>query len=144
MAEQLSFPVTPVIAIVDEPISLDASIHPIPPSSGAVVEFSGIVRDSEGGVTIAGIDYESFREMARSELNRIAEDVIERYNLTDLVCIHRVGFVPVHDSAVFIRTSARHRQAAFEANMEFIERLKARVPIWKHPVIDGPVRKPSL
>jgi molybdopterin synthase catalytic subunit len=124
----------PFIDIVDGPIVRKPYGRPILPDCGAVVEFSGIVRDTEDEHPILGIEYEAFREMALAELHRIAEEMVERYELTDLVCVHRVGLVPVHEAAVYVRTAARHRQGAFEANIEFIERLKRRVPIWKHPV----------
>jgi len=132
-------PVLPeaVIYIVDGPIGLEAYRRPIPPNCGAVVEFSGIVRATEEGHHIAGIDYEAFREMAHAEMRCIAQEVIDRYALADLVCVHRIGYVLVGEAAVYVRTAARHRQAAYEANMEYIERLKQTVPIWKHPRMIG-------
>ncbi len=130
----------PFIQVREGAIHRDDLGHPLPPNCGAVVEFSGRVRDSEDERPISAIDYEAFREMAIAELTRIGEEIIERHVLTDLVCVHRIGVVPVHQSAVYVRTAARHRKAAYEANMEFMERLKQHVPIWKHPVfhhIDG-------
>ena len=123
----------PLIEIIDSPIESERYHTRVSPNCGAVVEFSGVVREMEAGNPIRGIDYETFREMALAELGRIARETIEKYGLIDLVCIHRVGFVPVQEEAVYLRTAARHRRAAFEANMEFIERLKKSVPIWKHP-----------
>ena len=118
-----------VLSTLHSPLSTIAGA-----SVGAVVEFCGVVRDTQDDQPIEGFEYEAFREMALAELRRIALEVIERFGLTDLVCVHRIGFVPVHEAAVYVRTAARHRREAFEANMEFIEQLKRRVPIWKHPV----------
>ncbi len=137
--------IEPYIRIVDTEIehtrahNLSADAH-AGAHAGAIVEFSGIVRGTEEGGSIGqtqaitGIDYEVFREMAIAELRRMACEITERYQLTECVCIHRVGFVPAGDAAVYIRTTARHRREAFEANMDFIDQLKRRVPIWKHPV----------
>ncbi len=127
--------IEPLIDILDSPIESERYRTRVTPNCGAVVEFSGVVRETEDGHPILGIHYETFREMALAELGRIARETIEEYELTDLVCIHRVGFVPAREAAVYVRTAARHRRAAFEANMEFIERLKQTVPIWKHPVV---------
>lgn len=127
----------PIIQIIESPI--ERANYKLASNAGAVVEFSGIVRDTEDGRPIRGIDYESFREMALAELGRIAQELIERYEhdrsceLTELVCVHRIGFVPAHQAAVYVRTAAQHRHEAYEANIEFIEQLKRRVPIWKHP-----------
>ncbi|HET6401132.1 MAG TPA: molybdenum cofactor biosynthesis protein MoaE [Candidatus Kapabacteria bacterium] len=122
----------PLIDIIDGP--LHSADYKWSSGSGAVVEFSGIVRGTEEGQLIRGIDYEAFREMALAELGRIARETIEKYELTGCVCIHRVGFVPVGEAAVYVRAEAWHRRAAFEANIEFIEKLKQTVPIWKHPI----------
>ena len=124
----------PIIEIIDRPIERDAYRIRIPSDSGAIVEFSGIVRDMEDGLPIRGIEYEVFREMALAELSRIAQEIIARYTLTDFVCVHRCGFVPIHYEAVYVRTVAPRRREAFDANMEFVEKLKQTVPIWKHPV----------
>ncbi len=121
-----------IIEIVESPIK--PSAYPPASGAGAVVEFSGIVRDLEEGVPIRGIEYEAFREMALAELERIGSSMVEKYELTECVCVHRVGFVAIQEAAVYIRTSAEHREPAYAANMEFIENLKRRVPIWKHPV----------
>ena len=128
--------IEPIIDIIDKPIDRGSYCNRSPLSdSGAVVEFSGIVRGTEDGNRIRGIEYEVFQEMALAELKRIAQEIIERYELAELVCIHRSGFVPIHETAVYVLTAARHRREAYEANIEFIERLKKTVPIWKHPVM---------
>jgi molybdopterin synthase catalytic subunit len=124
--------IVPIIEITKTPIN--RADYPLSRKfeTGAAVEFSGIVRGTESGRNILGIEYEVFLEMALAEMSRIGLEVIERYELTELVCIHRSGFVPAHEAAVYVRTAARHRREAFMANMEFIERLKKNVPIWKH------------
>ncbi|MDP4198822.1 MAG: molybdenum cofactor biosynthesis protein MoaE [Bacteroidota bacterium] len=119
----------PYIDVVERAIEPPSTVT----QAGAVVEFSGVVRDSEDAIRIEGIEYEAFRDMAIAELHRIAIELMEKYDLLELVCIHRVGFVPKHQAAVYVRTAATHRNEAYRANIECIDQLKRRVPIWKHP-----------
>ena len=127
--------IVPVINLIDHPI--DPSIYRAgiaETETGAVVEFFGIVRGTEDGQPIRGISYEAFQEMAHEELARIAADMIKEFALTELICLHRVGFVAAGETSVYLRVAASHRAEAFEASGKFIDRLKASVPIWKHPV----------
>ena len=101
---------------------------------GAVVDFFGVVRDNENDATIAGLEYEAFVEMAEAELRRISEEVAQEFSLGSVIVHHRIGFVPAGEASLLVRISARHRGAAFAGSQQLVELLKARVPIWKHPV----------
>ena len=103
-------------------------------SSGGVVEFYGVVRGQEGADGIAGIDYEAYLEMARHQFDRLVEDTAARFSVHELTVHHRLGFVPVAEPSLFLRVSAAHRGPAFSAAEWFIDEMKQRVPIWKHPV----------
>jgi molybdopterin synthase catalytic subunit len=107
---------------------------------GAVVEFQGIVRATENGREIAGIEYEAHADMAEHQLKEIARDAIEKFALSMAVVHHRVGFVPAGETSLLVRTGSGHRAAAFEASQWMIDQIKTRVPIWKHPrdKIDNP------
>ena len=61
-------------------------------------------------------------------------ETAERFAIQDLIVHHRIGFVPVAVPSLFLRVSAAHRGPAFAAAEWFIDELKQRVPIWKHPV----------
>lgn len=104
------------------------------PDYGGVVDFYGIVRMLENNQGIEGIDYEAFVPMAEIELKKIALAAADEYSLGEVVIHHRIGFVPVGEPSLFLRVSARHRGAAFAASARIIEKLKAVVPIWKHPI----------
>jgi len=120
--------------IIDTPIVRSAyQITPVD-YTGAVVEFLGIVRNSENGEPIAAIDYEVFKEMAEHQLDLLARKYNARFGLHDLICIHRVGYIPAGEISLFIQISSSHRAEAFEAIQGFINELKETVPIWKHPV----------
>ena len=101
---------------------------------GAVVDFFGVVRETENDATISGLEYEAFLEMAEAELGRISEETAQKFSLGSVIVHHRIGFVPAGEASLFVRVSARHRRAAFTGSQQLVELLKARVPIWKHPI----------
>lgn len=101
---------------------------------GAVVDFFGVVRDNENNAIISGLEYEAFVEMAEAELGRISEEVAQKFSLGSVTIHHRIGFVAAGEASLLVRVSARHRGAAFEGSQHLVELLKARVPIWKHPI----------
>jgi molybdopterin synthase catalytic subunit len=101
---------------------------------GAVVDFFGVVRETENEVAISGLEYEAFVEMAEAELGRISEETAQKFSLGSVIVHHRIGFVPAGEASLFVRVSARHRGAAFAGSQQLVELLKARVPIWKHPI----------
>jgi molybdopterin synthase catalytic subunit len=100
---------------------------------GALVDFFGVVRETENGQPIDGIDYQAFVAMAEIELQRIAEIARKDFELGLVLIHHRIGFVPVGEPSLLVRVTAPHRDAAFAGCRHIIEQLKARVPIWKHP-----------
>jgi molybdopterin synthase catalytic subunit len=115
--------------------------EPLPPvpcvfstEHGAVVDFFGVVRETENEATIAGLDYEAFVAMAEAELAQISEETARKFSLGTVIVHHRIGFVAAGEASLFVRVSARHRGAAFAGSQQLIELLKARVPIWKHPI----------
>jgi molybdopterin synthase catalytic subunit len=105
-------------------------------SAGAVVDFRGVVRATEGGQSIQGIDYEAHPVMAQHQLRLIAQEAIDRFGLRLVMIRHRVGFVPVGQASLLARVAAPHRQAAIDAMEWLVDELKKKVPIWKHPKFD--------
>ena len=103
-------------------------------ASGGVVEFFGVVRGQEGPDAIAGINYEAYLEMAQHQFDRLVDETATRFPVHDLLVHHRVGFVAAAEPSLFLRGSAAHRGPAFSAAEWFIDEMKGRVPIWKHPV----------
>lgn len=100
---------------------------------GAVVTFSGLCR---GGETTA-LTLEHYPDMAEAEIGRHADEAIQRWPLTGLTVIHRVGrFVP-GDNIVLVVTASAHRQAAFEAAEFLMDFLKAHAPFWKQEETAG-------
>ena len=120
------------VLLTEEPLLLPA--EDAPSETGAMVDFWGVVRETEGKAEITGINYEAHREMAQHQLELLAEQARERFQLTQITISHRLGFVPVGESSLLVRVGSRHRAAAFQASASVVDELKKRAPIWKHPV----------
>jgi molybdopterin synthase catalytic subunit len=98
---------------------------------GAVVNFSGICRGSEGGERIAALTLEHYPGMAEAEIKRHADAAMSRWPLTGLTVIHRVGRITPGENIVLVLTASQHRQAAFQAAEFLMDYLKANAPFWK-------------
>lgn len=108
------------------------------PNSGAVVMFSGEVRDNNKGKAVTHLEYEAYVPMAEKMIGEIIQTAIKKWPLNKAVCVHRVGKVDVCGCAVVVITSSAHRAAAYEANRYIIDRVKFEAPIWKHEFfVDG-------
>ena len=111
------------------------------PDCGAVVLFSGIVRDSavdEAGARREGVEhltYEAYETQVVPRFDAIATEARRRWpTIGRVVLLHRVGRVDLGDSSVIAAVGAPHRPEAFEAARFAIDALKASAPIWKHEV----------
>ncbi|MFI5180208.1 MAG: molybdenum cofactor biosynthesis protein MoaE [Thermoanaerobaculia bacterium] len=120
------------------PFLTDQPIDPAPllsalrrPSDGAIALFVGIVRDRNDGRTVSRLDYESYGPMAEKEMAKIASELAGEHPEAHLLMQHRIGSLSVGEVAVVVVASAPHRDEAFATCREGIERIKARVPIWK-------------
>jgi molybdopterin synthase catalytic subunit len=117
------------VALVSGPLGLTLPETTL--GAGAIVEFLGNVRPLENGGQIDGIEYEANREMAEHQLQKIANEAAERFDLLAIRLHHSVGFVAVGETSLFLGVAAAHRGAAFEASRWIVDELKKRVPIWK-------------
>jgi molybdopterin synthase catalytic subunit len=101
---------------------------------GASIDFWGVVRSLEDGRQISGIEYEAHQTMARHQMEMIARAAVAEFELQALVLQHRIGFVGAGEASLFLRVASAHRAAAYQASAWIVAELKAKVPIWKHPV----------
>lgn len=116
----------------DSELSLDECYRAVVrPETGGIALFIGTVRNHNQGQQVTRLEYQAYAGMAEKELNAIAEEIEREQPGATLACLHRVGSLQVGDIAVICAASAPHRAEAFAACRELIERLKARVPIWK-------------
>lgn len=118
------------MTLTDEPLSVDRLLaHVTRAGAGGIALFVGVVRDSADGRAVTLLEYEAYRPMAISEMERIA-NALTNEDVTVAVA-HRVGALRVGDIAVICAASAAHRPAAFTACRALIDEIKAHVPIWK-------------
>lgn len=113
---------------LDLPGLLAQSHHP---AAGAVVLFSGEVRDNNTGKKVTYIDYESYVPLASKMMREILEDARQRWDLKIAVAQHRIGKVGISEPAVVVITASAHRAEAYASNRYIIDRIKHEVPIWK-------------
>ena len=106
------------------------------PGAGAVVVFLGVVRASESGREITGIEYEAHPAMAEHQMRMVAENAAAKFGVRQIFLRHRTGFVPVAEPSVIVQVASGHRAAAFAASQWIMDELKRVVPIWKHPVFE--------
>ena len=129
----------PAAAIVDDPIDI-AALHQrvADPGMGAVSLFLGVVRNSNVGRPVTGIDYEAYRPMAVAELERVVLEVQGAIAGSLIAAVHRVGTLGVGDVSIAIAAAHPRRAQAIEAARQVIELVKVRVPIWKlEHYVDG-------
>ena len=120
----------PCARVTDRPLD-EAAVRAAveAPECGAVLVFSGGVRDHDGGESVRALDYSAHPD-AEAFLARIVAEEQARTGLR-LAAAHRVGSLAIGDAALVAAASAAHRAEAFAALERLVERIKAEVPIWK-------------
>jgi len=99
------------------------------PDVGAIVTFSGIVR--EDGGTLSEMVIEHYPGMTERALRAIRDEAMARFGLADALVIHRFGPMRPGDQIMMVATAARHRADAFAAAEFLMDYLKSRAPFWK-------------
>ena len=123
----------PRFRLADAAIDVDALQARLrDPRAGACASFEGWVRDHNAGRGVHGLRYEAYADLAEREGEAILADALQRFQIVEAACVHRVGELTVGELAVWVGASAAHRDAAFAACRWIIDEVKARVPIWKH------------
>ncbi len=109
------------------------------PDCGAVVLFSGTVRDhADGRTEVEHLEYEAYDEMVVPKLREIADETRARWQTVGRIAmVHRVGRLELGESSVVVVVSAPHRPEAFVAARFAIDALKVSVPVWKREIWDG-------
>lgn len=105
-------------------------------SEGAVVTFTGLVRDLNQGNQVTSLTLEHYPGMTEKSLAEIVEQAKTRWPLGKVRLIHRVGELALADQIVFVGVTSKHREAAFEACQFIMDFLKNRAPFWKKEVTE--------
>jgi molybdopterin synthase catalytic subunit len=121
-----------MIEIVDTPIDVALILASVAhPAAGGTAVFVGTTRNHARGKAVLSLEYEAFRPMALSLLEKIAGEASTRWGLHAVSIVHRVGPVGIGEASVVVAVSSSHRGEAFEACRFAIDTLKKTVPIWK-------------
>lgn len=99
-------------------------------AAGAVVTFSGVVRNHDIGQAVDSIEY-SAHPLATKILQALAEEVTGREGVHAVGVAHRVGHLQVGEIAMVAVVAAEHRNQAFTATMDLVDEAKQRLPVWK-------------
>ena len=97
---------------------------------GAIVTFTGVVRDTDAG-DLQAMEIEHYPGMTEAALADIAAQAQARWSLGDVLVIHRYGRMMPGELIMMVATAAPHRRDAFEAAEFLMDYLKSRAPFWK-------------
>jgi len=98
---------------------------------GAANVFVGTMRDFNQNNDVKSMVLEHYPEMTSKYLHQIATEALEKWDILDVLMLHRYGKIEPNDSIVLLATWSTHRDAAFAACRYLIEELKNRAPFWK-------------
>lgn len=126
-------------ALLDGPIVVDELVASVrSPRRGAIVIFLGSVRAQHDGRPVGRLTYDAYRPMALAALETICEEIAGNDDELAVAIHHRLGEVAAGTTSVAIVTASPHRDAAYRASRQALERLKREVPIWKREhYLDG-------
>ncbi|MEM9645043.1 MAG: molybdenum cofactor biosynthesis protein MoaE [Planctomycetota bacterium] len=128
-----------LIRLVDGPVgtsnrpSLKMSVP-----CGAVMTFHGMVRPSEEGEMIDGLEYQVYEPMTTRELRRLVNRQQAKHGVVAVSVEHSFGFVPNGHCSFVLQVASPHRAEAISFADEFISEMKKQVPIWKVPRLATP------
>lgn len=118
--------------VTDQPIDAQATEAIVAdPAAGAIVSFTGAVRNHARGQAVVALDYEAYPPAAEKMLTQIGDEIEAKWGLDRVAILHRTGLLKPGETSVVISISSAHRDEAFEAARYAIERIKEIVPIWK-------------
>lgn len=118
--------------VTEAPISVETLAASVKSDrAGAIVTFSGDVRNHDKGKEVAALSYE-IHPSAPTVIRKITEEVCAKYEVVNVAVAHRYGEIPIGESAFVVAVSAAHRIAALNCCEELVERVKAELPIWKY------------
>lgn len=121
-----------VVTTEDFDLGAEAARLEAGPDTGAVVTFTGRVRETEGGLLRMVVEH--YPGMTEAALEAVAREASARWPLSGATIIHRHGDLAPGDRIMMVATASRHRGAAFEAASFLMDYLKSRAPFWKKEV----------
>jgi len=127
-----------LVEVVERPLDAAAMERLVADErAGAIVSFSGNVRDHDHGRSVASLTYEG-HPTAEAVLKDVAQEIDSRFDLVALAVAHRVGPLQIGEAALVAVVASAHRGEAFRACAALVDLTKERLPVWKHQVFaDG-------
>jgi molybdopterin synthase catalytic subunit len=124
------------VEVTERPLDLDAMQRLVSDARvGAIVSFSGNVRNHDHGRAVTSLHYEG-HPSAENILREVAEDIAARFEVLTLAVAHRVGPLAIGDAALVAAVGTAHRGEAFKACEALVDLTKERLPVWKHQVFE--------
>jgi molybdopterin synthase catalytic subunit len=109
-----------------------AEVHAADGGVGAIVTFSGTVRDRDGALSgISALELEHYPGMTESSIEAMIDDAFQRFEIRAARVIHRVGVMKPLDPIVLVVVTSAHRGEAFKACEFLMDYLKTQAPFWK-------------
>jgi molybdopterin synthase catalytic subunit len=124
----------PMTRLQEGDFSLDAEVSRVKQKSkriGAVAVFMGTARDFSKGREVLSISLEQYAGMAEKKVHELRETTLKKFQVIEVLIVHRIGELSIGDNIVLIIVGAEHRAQAFEACRWCIDELKRTVPLWK-------------
>jgi molybdopterin synthase catalytic subunit len=119
-------------AVRDEPLDVAGIITCVDDArAGGLVSFTGVVRNHDGGRAVTGIEYVG-HPTAQAVLAEVAAEFAGREGVHAVAVEHRVGLLGIGDVAIVAAVAASHRGQAFSTCSDLVDRVKQKLPVWKH------------
>ena len=101
------------------------------PECGGIGVFIGTVRNHHAGKAVQALKYTAYAPVAEKMIRQIEQDIQQKYGVSYVRVVHRVGALGIGETAIIAIAYAAHRREAFQACEEAVERVKHEVPVWK-------------
>ncbi len=105
--------------------------------NGSIITFLGTTRLFNEGRKVLYLEYESYPEMAVKELEKVRQEIRERWGISDVAIAHRLGRLEIEDISMIVAVGSPHRKEGFQAAAYVVDRVKESVPIWKKEYFEG-------
>lgn len=109
----------------------EASQRQLHGKHGAMVTFIGSMRELNEGAAVQAMFLEHYPAMTQKHMEKIANEALQRWDILDVMMVHRFGHIQPNETIVVLAVWSAHREAAFAACRYLIEELKRRAPFWK-------------
>ena len=105
--------------------------------NGSIITFLGTTRLFNEGRKVLYLEYESYPEMAAKELEKVRQEIRDRWGISDVAIAHRLGRLEIEDISMIVAVGSPHRKEGFQAAAYVVDRVKESVPIWKKEYFEG-------